>query len=249
MQTYTTYWQRIVALSSLVLMLVVLLPGATARASSNPNPGIVPPGSVYDGKTYGEWSASWWQWAFSIPASNNPLLDKTGADCGAGQSGSVWFLAGVLNISGKAVRNECTVPANTALFFPVLNVEWDNYLCTVPDTHYGVPQLRDIAKTIADAATDMSATIDGVSVRNVPSYRAVSPVFSITLPSDNVLQAVGCNDAYPGTYSPAVGNGYYLLLAPLTPGPHTIHFEGTQQQTQYSGTFSVNITYHLTVAS
>jgi hypothetical protein len=29
-------------------------------------------------KTYGEWSARWWQWVRSIPAGTNPLLDTTG---------------------------------------------------------------------------------------------------------------------------------------------------------------------------
>jgi hypothetical protein len=44
------------------------------------------------GKTIGEWSAKWWQWAFAIPASTNPML---GGDCEQGQQGPVWFLAGV----------------------------------------------------------------------------------------------------------------------------------------------------------
>ena len=36
------------------------------------------------GYTAAEWSVQWWQWAYSIPVSNNPLFDESGALCGNG---------------------------------------------------------------------------------------------------------------------------------------------------------------------
>ena len=62
------------------------------RADGNSNPGILPINSTSHGKTYGEWTAAWWQWALSIPAERNPFfpLDPTGEFCGEGQSGPVW---------------------------------------------------------------------------------------------------------------------------------------------------------------
>ena len=47
-----------------------------------------------------------------------------------------------------------------------------------------------------------------------------------------------------GTYAPAVADGYYLLLLPLRPGPHTIAFGGTGN---FAGPTSQDITYHLRV--
>jgi hypothetical protein len=47
-----------------------------------------------------------------------------------------------------------------------------------------------------------------------------------------------------GTYAPAVADGYYLLLAPLRPGVHTIAFGGTGN---FGGPTSQDITYHLRV--
>lgn len=46
------------------------------------------------GKTYGEWSANWWQTVLSLPADENPLLDDTGATCALGQDpdSPVFFL-------------------------------------------------------------------------------------------------------------------------------------------------------------
>lgn len=100
--------------------------GAAAGRSEGGNPGVLPVESRAFGRSYGEWSAAWWQWAYGIPVPVNPLFDETGARCGTGQSGKVWFLAGVFNASGTAVRNDCEVPTGTALFVPILNGECSN---------------------------------------------------------------------------------------------------------------------------
>ena len=36
-----------------------------------------------DSQSFKESSAEWWQWALSIPVSENPLLDETGEKCDA----------------------------------------------------------------------------------------------------------------------------------------------------------------------
>jgi hypothetical protein len=48
-----------------------------------------------------------------------------------------------------------------------------------------------------------------------------------------------------GIYSPAVAEGFYLMLSPLTPGAHTINFGG---QGYFAGSLtSQEITYNLVV--
>jgi hypothetical protein len=44
------------------------------------------------------------------------------------------------------------------------------------------------------------------------------------------------------TYGPMVTDGYYLMLAPLSAGAHTIHFTAS-----LGGGFHLDVTYHLTV--
>ena len=39
-----------------------------------------PPESLPGGLSYQQWSAEWWQWAWSIPLSMNPFFDATGVD-------------------------------------------------------------------------------------------------------------------------------------------------------------------------
>src|SRR6266480_3671629 len=107
-------------------LLLVLAPSQAGEQTA----GIVPPQARPYGASYGEWSARWWRWAFSLPVDHHPLYDT--ADCSAGQSGPVWFLGGTFTtiqsspnpaiIRGIATR-DCTVPNGKFLFFPLLNVE------------------------------------------------------------------------------------------------------------------------------
>lgn len=84
----------------------------------------------------------------------------------------------------------------------------------------------------------LSCEIDGIPVRNLPAYRPVSSSwYTLTVVDNNVL-------GYPaGPYHPCVDTGYYLMIAPLTPGQHTLHFTGAQAD----GSFSLDATYHITV--
>ncbi|MCA1706817.1 MAG: hypothetical protein LC808_27575 [Actinobacteria bacterium] len=105
---------------SVVGVAVLLLIGAgTDVLAATAKPRVLPPRSRPFGLTYAQWSEKWWQWALSIPEEQNPMLDPTGANCGIGQSGRVWFLAGTFG-GGPATR-VCTVPVGKALFFPIVN--------------------------------------------------------------------------------------------------------------------------------
>jgi|GEM_PF-472390 len=236
--------------SSLVLVLLALgLTLAPSLALAGGKPVIVlPPGSNPYGKSYQEWSDAWWRWAFSIPASTNPLFDETGEFASQGQSGQVWFLAGVFNVSGSAERS-IRVPRGKALFFPILNAEWDN-LCPPldpqPPPDGVVPALKSNVTSFIDAVDALTVDVDGTSVPNAFDFR-VGPgePFDVTFPNNNIFQAFGCSNVTAGTYSPFVSGGYYIMLAPLRQGSHTVHFSG---HTTFMGSdFTLNITYHINV--
>jgi hypothetical protein len=268
MTTITRLRGRTSLALSLIAALALAVPVQRARADSNPNPGILPPHSQAYGKTYGGWSAVWWQRVLAIPAHDqngqilNPLLDDTGARCGVGQAGPIWFLAG--SLTGSAVRDQCTVPAGKALFFPLVNIAdfhvpcngQNSDVCDSQDT----PQLlwNDLENNFGFRIISTTASIDGVQVSNLnpanTPYRTcagpaedgcTAPAFSVTLPADNAY-------GFPlpaGTYSPTVADGAYLLLAPLVPGTHTITFGGTGSLFGGQVTFSQDITYNLVVSS
>ena len=86
---------RKIALTAVMLLVALgfVLPVNMAFAKA---PIFYPPTSKVFGYKFTEWSAQWWQYVLSFPESQNPLLDTTGAECGIGQSGPVWFLMGSL---------------------------------------------------------------------------------------------------------------------------------------------------------
>jgi hypothetical protein len=222
------------------LMVAAMIPVAQAD-SGNPNSQVLPLDSSPYGNTYGEWSARWWQWALSIPAATNPGLDETGAHCAEGQSGPVWFLAG--SFFGGTFERACTVPPDKALFFPIVNAAFGAAVFDCEPTQPGVPCNITVLRAAAAASMDpvtLEASLDGVPVRQLREFRVQSPVFSVTLPEGNVVGVPS------GTYAPMVSDGYWLMLAPLSAGAHTIHFKNEITGGPFAGT-ATEVTYHLTI--
>ena len=64
-----------------------------------------------------------------------------------------------------------------------------------------------------------------------------------------ILQALDCTDALPGTYGPMVGDGYFLILAPLPVGDHFIHESGVLHlnPSDPSRHIHVEVSWHITV--
>ena len=228
--------KSIVVIAIVLGLAMLAVPSALAQL-------VLPPDSVVYGRTYGEWSAEWWQWAFSIPVATHPLFDK--GDCSVGQSGPVWFLGGSF-VSNTDVRS-CTVPAGKMLFFPILNGEDSNVEesfnngCSDPIFGSTIVGLRKCA-TAGQDGLSVRATIDGFSIPHIAqNFRFQSPEFSFTLPDDNLLKATTGNAYVAGTYK-SVADGYYLMVSPLYPGQHVIHFHGSAPNG-----FTLDIIYHLTV--
>lgn len=217
----------------------VCAPGAVARKARAP---VLPPTAHPYGQSYSEWAADWWQWALSQPADTNPLTDPTGARCANEQSGRVWFLAGT--ITGETVMRTCTVRTGTALLFPVVNA----FACVDPGAENpGEAALRESVAYVR-SATGLTAKIDGATVPNVRSYFEESSIFSVTLPEDNIFDSSAGN-VPGGLYGPCVDAGYYLVVHPLPPGQHTIHFTGTVNTGTPPAEFTVDVTYHITTVA
>ena len=225
-------------------------------AGRNPNPRVMPANSTPYGKTYGNWGAAWWTWAAGIPKAENPVFDLTGEFCHVGQEGPVWFLAGTFG--GNATRT-CTVPKGKALLIPmlnqVLNAPEDVPYSQFVATHLGLDPsglsdaevMRIAVNWNLDHATFLAVTVDGVAVQNPAQYRDDSDVFPM------VLSDIFADFCYPaGPREVNVADGYYVLLAPPTPGAHTIRLQSAQRFSVAAGDpfdfeFSLEVTYHLTV--
>jgi hypothetical protein len=220
-----------------------------------PNAVVAPPTSHPFGATYSQWSARWWQYALSVPTNQSPFLDSSGANFGVQQQwGNVKYLSGVIVFTqagqppptsqnpATAVRT-ITIRAGTGLFFPVLNTESDNLVPGGPNTNFTVSDLQGFNKASMDMAQNMVVQIDGQSLGNLSRFRVVSPVFSYTLPSNNIDTALTGINVPAQTVSPAVAEGVNIFVNPLSVGQHTIHFAGDFGP----GNFALDVTYHINV--
>lgn len=225
---------RGISFVSVIVFMLVTSGGSVVGITSE---DIYPIDSKPYGLTYGEWSAKWWQWVVSIPAKDNPAADETGEKCGIGQNNTnVWFLAGT---GGGKVSRVCTIPAGKAILIPIINVECD-YLSD--KSLKSESDLRQCAKSDQDKATNLKVSIDGFNIPDLNKFRVQSTLFNFTLPKDNTA-------GYPEGVTQAVSDGYWIVLNPLPPGKHEIHFSGSIADFTATGAlnFVSDASYDITV--
>lgn len=198
------------------LALFLSLPGTAAHAQGQP---LIPPTVAVAGVSQVEWSARWWQWAFSFADDRSPVADRTGARCASRQGGEVWFLAGTYG--SRRVERECVVPAGRTLFFPLINF-------VAYRAEGGSESCMSLAARAAALTDDPSALIleiDGVRFEGLAAHRMATPCFPLE----------------PGTRPDAVGNGYFVAVGPLPKGQHVLNFGGILPQLRQAVTYRITV--------
>jgi len=225
----------VVGIIAALALLAASTSPAWAEDTHARQPAVFPPHSHPFGASYAEWSARWWRWTLAFPADADPASDT--APQTSSQSGPVWFLAGAHGsavVGGTAIVNrQLVVPEGKALFFPALTAWSDNSGCPVYSS-FSVDELRGQVMDLYGLTSEISCTVDGLGVEGLQDpqttpYLVESSVFSYTVAShDNLLAAVFGEPCIPDgtTIAPAVAVGAFLMLAPLPPGPHSVHFVG-----------------------
>lgn len=219
-----------VALLTTLLSTAMLFP-SHAAADGGSSPVIA--------RNLGEWSVRWWQWALAVPKPANPMLDTTGAACDTNQRGPVWFLAGYFGDSSTPIERKCNLSKRKYILFPVANTIWVQ--TPTDDPSFTEDDYRRLASEFLPPSVggDLEATLDGKPILyspHTPITRTQSPVFTATFPDDNVFGQTA--DQLTGF--PIVSDGWWVLLPPLSPGEHVLHFRAGAKQ---------NITYRLTVGN
>lgn len=218
-------YPRIAVGAAVVLLLVAIY---VASAGGNPNPRVLPPDSRVQGLTYGEWSAKWWQYVLSIPTADNPLTGGTGNQCVYQRIGNVGLVA-VDPLVGETI--ECQVPAGMILYLDILSAECS----TVEEPpFYGGNEEELRACAMSFSFTDLQASIDGLAVQNLDRYIHLSPLFAFTLPEDNILGT----DEMGGD---SISNGAHLMLAPLSPGKHTVDLHASIPELEFTVEMNMDI--------
>jgi len=200
---------------------------------------VVPP--YYKG-TYQALAADWARWHDSMPTSAHPLEDT--ANCDTNQSGPVFFLGGATS-SATLTRDNCTIPAGKAIFFPLVNTGYHNIDENPQLTAEELHQQNSFYWTGFVGAT---AEVDGVPVPNIEDYEVHTEVFVF----DFVADGPSSTPSTPSGTSTGVNYGVFLLLNPPAPGSHTIHFTGnllfTLAEHGFDLVFDLDLTYNIDVA-
>jgi hypothetical protein len=211
---------------------------------NNDKPEVYSRESKPFGRPWEEWSAIWWQWCSTEPEENNPVADKTGEFCNKNQNDpNVWFL--LEPFGGKADR-KCTIPAEKAILFPIINdlISFAEYKDLKTES-----ELRSYAKSDLDEATVYKAAVDGMELQNLDKYRVQSHLFGFIIPPDDP-------SGVPAGPTFGISDGYWVFLKPLSVGQHSIHFIGEKlkfdeiQHSNYTAEkpkFRVEVKYHLIV--
>jgi len=123
-------------------------------------------------------SAASLQWQLSIPASENPILDKTGAKSLVGQRGSVWFLVPDIPPDTPTTRT-CAVPEGKVLFVGLtISIQADiPNVCGQGPEHIPIEDLYASAAAFQDGVTVTDLTLDGERINDL--HRVQSPVFEL----------------------------------------------------------------------
>ena len=194
---------------------------------------IVDPEEAYAGVAPGEWLARNWQWTFSLPLDVSPSFNPDAPNCGYGQSGPVFFLPA--NFTADPAVTTCIVPQGTAIFTQVGTAECST---VEPPPFFGrdEAELRACAVALgSEDIVDIEASVNGEPVPNLERYLFRSPLFTLTLPEDNVL-------GVPPGVALSVAEGYAFIIAPPSPGEYEVFVSVT-----FSDGFTTAVTTRVVV--
>jgi hypothetical protein len=189
--------RAIVMAISVVLALAVAAPIASGQ-------------EVSQDQDLGELTAAWWNWAVSVPSPLDGSYTD-GAQCN-GLVDGVYFLAG--SSTGDPVERTCTVPADTPILFPVVNI-----VCSEAFND-PTPYETRCAKATINRALASSTTVATLDEENLESQRISSGIFDWTLVAGNIFGLPA------GTYDAASDGLWVYLPDGLPEGEYVLEFGG-----------------------
>lgn len=226
--------QRMTASAALSILAVMASPTATiSTATACPVSSALAPASP---AAYEELSEQWWQWAASLPSLNGGPFDPASTNCGENQPDrNVYFLAG--QVTSDPVVRTCEIPAGKRLLLPVINVECSSLEVDTPFFGGTSAERRACVEDPDFTPSALVATLDGQPiVPDLQDFEVISGDFPFTAVDGNPV-------GIPPGNGLSVSRGVWLLLAPLSPGEHTIVFSGSFAAIG----FQTTATYHLTI--
>ena len=178
------------------------------------------------GKSLESWAIEYWRWWITVP----PGIEKQSCVMHSVPNASMVFLINPWTVN---YQGTCNIPSDKHILVPLLVGECDT---TLPDAKGGeIESLWQCAASADEPFEAWSVVIDnnvisrnwGNDVVNEGLVKDIlvrnSAKFMIEIPEINDL------DVKAGLY-PAVVDGYYLVLKPLSPGEHNLEYKINQKK-------------------
>ncbi|MEZ4610599.1 MAG: hypothetical protein R2838_10205, partial [Caldilineaceae bacterium] len=165
----------------------------------------------------------------SSGTNGSPLYPEGPVDCGLGQTGDTWFLAG--RPGGPAVTRSCRIPTGKTLAIPLFTIAWDNE---------GMENLSVEEKRVV---------LDEVFSESVPGILNTKICYLESIVNGMPYQQTRlASPPFQRRADPeAVADGYWIGLA-LEEGVHDVHVVGRLCDFDTDATHTnVDVAYRLTV--
>jgi hypothetical protein len=129
------------------------------------------------------------------------------------------------------------VPEGKFLFFPIANVVF-----WAPEDGDTEAEVRAGANAAIDTVSVVECSIDRKPVKKLlQKHRVETPAFELHLPEGGFLDDIGAFP--PGDRFPAVADGHWVLVRPLSEGRHVLRFRGVIEAFHLDS----EVLYHLVV--
>lgn len=175
---------------------------------------VLPPDFTLFGKTSGEYLVELHQYIDVLSTNGDYLLPKAVRSA----TEPVCFLQRpFFGVAPPGGVQTYFIPDDVYVYFPIAHYAFDNIGNVPPWT---IEQLRDALASVVDKFTAVHATIDGVVLPNLLTYRTESPVFATFYPTNDNIITVLWGQPFEGWDDPVVGAGFLLMLKPLPAGVH-----------------------------
>ena len=232
-----------------VLLLSVLSITFVTIAKAEETDLMFPVNSSPYGISFQEWTQKWWQWYVKIPKLNNHNFENTpgynAVDCSYKQediNSPVFFVPYVLKEKGQpSAEATCNIPRNKAVMVGIDNGLMDYADPTVqPKTP---EKATELVKKSNEHPNKFDIALDGkpIPLTNEQKDRVLSKLFTIDLPPNNIWYKEEKHA------DPSVADGWYLMLKPLSPGTHILHYTTGYGVANEKGGYIQEVTYKLVV--
>jgi hypothetical protein len=242
---------------ALVLIVSLAVTPSIVQAQGT-DPYTFPVNSSPYGTAFKDWAAKWSAWINTVPKSqnwnfqNSPGVKYVPEDCSYLQNPAspVFFLPYVGAERGSVAAMTCNVPHDKAVIFQIDGATSDY---SDPTVKTKTPaELIRLATQSNVYPNSFEVTLDGhpLAFTNDEGHKVQTDLYNLTLPADNLW-------GEPAGPDHAISQGWWVMLKPLPPGQHTVHYTTGYRDSRSDPTippgqgnqapYIQDVTYHLIV--